>query len=58
MIKVRLQGTREEIIWFREQILARNVNVEIKEVSDFFNNKGTRNFVRNYMEINRAKRKR
>ncbi|MCP1111429.1 hypothetical protein M2145_002113 [Lachnospiraceae bacterium PF1-21] len=57
MIKVRLQGTREEILWFREQILARNGNIEVNEISDFFNNKGTKKFVRNYMEISKAKKR-
>ncbi|MCP1110805.1 hypothetical protein M2150_002523 [Lachnospiraceae bacterium PM6-15] len=55
MLKVRVQGTKEEILWLREQIIAHNKKVEISEVSDFYKNKGTKKFVRHYFEVNKAK---
>lgn len=58
MLKIRLQGTKEDIRWFRERVLEQNKSVNVSEVSDFYTNKGTKNFFRNYIEVKRAKKNR
>lgn len=55
MVKVRLQGTKQDIKWFIDRILKNNKEVEVLEVSDTFANKGTKNFVRVYSEVEKAK---
>jgi hypothetical protein len=53
MLKIRLQGTKNDIKWFRK-ILERNPKVEVLEFSDYFENKGTNRFYRVYVEVNKA----
>ena len=54
MLKIRIQGTEKDIRWFHK-ILERSRDLEITKRSDFFKNKGTNKFLRNYVEINRVK---
>lgn len=41
MLKIRLQGTKNDIKWFKK-ILERHPKVEVNEFSEFYQNKGTR----------------
>ncbi len=55
MLKIRLMGTRRDISWF-QRILQRCPRIEITELSDIYENKGTDRFFRNYMEVQRRKK--
>ena len=52
MLKVRLQGTKNDIRWFIK-LLERDKRLEVKNTSDLFNNKGTEKYKRLYTEIHR-----
>ena len=53
MVKVRLQGTKEDMEWLEEQ-LAQLPNVQITESSELFSNKGTNKYFRKYLEIEKT----
>ena len=50
MIKVRLQGTKEDIKWLQDQIRQLE-DVQITESTKVFPNKGTEKYFRKYLEI-------
>lgn len=50
MVKVRLQGTKEDMEWLEEQLL-QIPNVKITESSEIFSNKGTNKYFRKYLEV-------
>ena len=50
MLKVRLMGTRNDLMWFRK-ILEKNRNVNVLQVSDAYSNKGTDKYYRVYVEV-------
>ena len=50
MLKIRLQGTKKDIRWFRS-ILDQHRDVKVLQVSDPFSNKGTNNYFRVYAEV-------
>lgn len=50
MIKVRFQGTKEDMEWLQEQI-KQIPNIQITESSKVFPNKGTKKYFRKYIEI-------
>lgn len=52
MLKLRLQGTKNEIRWFLKT-LRRNPRIDLKNTSTFFENKGTEKFKRVYTEVYR-----
>lgn len=52
MLKVRLQGTLNDIRWFKG-LLERNEQVKVREVSEPFTNKGTNKYFRVYAEIDK-----
>lgn len=52
MIKVRLQGTKEDMEQLEKQ-LSECPEVKITESSETFSNKGTSKYYRKYLEINR-----
>ena len=56
MIKVRLQGTKEDLEWIENQ-LAGCKEVKITESSDTYSNKGTNKYFRKYLEINKNEEK-
>ena len=56
MLKVRIQGTKNDIRWFL-RLLQREPKVELKNTSTFFSNKGTDRYKRIYTEVNRASTK-
>ena len=53
MVKMRLQGTKEDMEWLEEQ-LAQLPNVQITESSELFSNKGTNKYFRMYLEIEKT----
>ena len=53
MVKMRLQGTKEDMEWLEEQ-LAQLPNVQITESSELFSNKGTNKYFRKYLEIEKT----
>ncbi|MBQ8232394.1 MAG: hypothetical protein IJZ34_10780 [Lachnospiraceae bacterium] len=54
MVKMRLQGTKEDMEWLEEQ-LVKLPNVQISESSEVYRNKGTNNYFRKYLEIEKVK---
>ena len=53
MIKVRLMGTKNEIVWF-QKILQRHPKVEVLEISELYSNKGTNKYYRAYAEVQKS----
>ena len=56
MIKVRMQGTKEDMEWLEEQ-LKKEPEVLITESSQAFQNKGTKRYYRRYLEIEKQENK-
>ncbi len=52
MLKIRLQGTKEDIDWFRS-IISNHQKIEIEEFSDCYANKGTKKYFRAYVEVSK-----
>ena len=50
VVKVRLQGTKEEMEWLEEQ-LQKIPCIRIIESSEIFKNKGTNKYFRKYLEV-------
>lgn len=53
MLKIRLMGTKNNIIWF-QKILYRNAKIEVTEFSELYPNKGTKKFYRAYVEVKKS----
>ncbi len=53
MLKIRLQGTEQEIEWFKK-ILLIIPQVKVREFSEPYPNKGTKKYYRVYSEIDKA----
>lgn len=52
MLKIRLQGTKNDIRWFI-RLLQRDKRLDLENVSIFFNNAGTERYKRVYAEVHR-----
>lgn len=52
MLKIRLQGTKNDIRWFI-RLLQRDKRLDLENVSTFFNNAGTERYKRVYAEVHR-----
>ncbi|MFR8171593.1 MAG: hypothetical protein ACLU9Q_12345 [Marvinbryantia sp.] len=50
MLKIRMQGTVQDIQWFKG-FLERHKEIKVKSVSEPFTNKGTKRYFRVYAEI-------
>ena len=50
MLKIRLQGTTNDIKWFKK-ILERDKRINVLEVSEPYANKGTKKYFRVYAEV-------
>ena len=50
MLKIRLQGTTNDIKWFRK-ILERDKRIQVLDISEQFANKGTKKYFRVYAEV-------
>ena len=57
MVKVRVMGTKKEIIRF-QKVLIKCPDLRMNEPSDIFTMKGTNNYFRNYMEVRFLEKKR
>jgi hypothetical protein len=55
MLKIRLQGTKNDIRWF-VRLLQRDKRFEVNNVSTFFDNVGTDKYKRVYAEVSRKKK--
>lgn len=53
MLKIRLQGTPKDILWFKK-ILERDKRIHLIEFSDMFSNKGTNKYFRVYAEVEKS----
>lgn len=53
MLKVRVMGTKNDIVWFR-RILQRHPKVEVMEFSELYTNKGTNKYYRAYAEVQKS----
>lgn len=53
MVKVRLQGTKEDMEWLEKQIKD-CPEIQITESSEAFSNKGTNKYFRKYLEVNKT----
>ena len=53
MLKIRLQGTDQEIEWFKEILLV-IPQIKVREFSELYPNKGTKKYFRVYSEIDKA----
>lgn len=53
MLKIRLQGTTNDIKWFKK-ILERDKRITLLEISQPFPNKGMKKYVRVYAEIEKG----
>ena len=53
MLKVRLMGTKNDIVWF-QKILQRHPKVEVLEISELYSNKRTNKYYRAYAEVQKA----
>ena len=53
MVKVRLQGTKEDMEWLEKQ-MEQIPNVQITESSELFSNKGTNKYFSKYLEIEKT----
>ena len=56
MLKIRLQGTHNDIEWFHK-ILEEHPNMKLTEFSDEYRNKGTNRYFRVYAEVEPIKGK-
>lgn len=54
MLKIRLQGTKNDIRWF-VRLLQRDKRFDVNNVSTFFDNVGTDKYKRVYAEVSRKK---
>lgn len=50
MLKIRMQGTKKDIHWFR-RLMERNMEIHVLQVSEIFSNKGTNKYFRAYAEV-------
>jgi len=53
VLKIRLMGTKNEIVWFERQLM-RNPKIDVQDFSEMFQNKGTDRFYRAYVEVRKA----
>ena len=53
MLKVRLIGTKNDIVWF-QKILQRHPKIEVLEISELYSNKGTSKYYRAYAEVQKS----
>ena len=55
MLKIRMQGTKNDLHWFR-RLLERQEDVDVKSVSEPFANKGTNKYFRAYADVERIEK--
>lgn len=55
MLKIRLMGTKKDIHWFAK-IMEECEDIRINERSTIYENKGTNNYYRAYLEVEDSKK--
>lgn len=55
MLKIRLQGTKNDLKWFRK-LLERDRRIQVLDISDTYTNKGTNKYYRVYAEVRKNKK--
>ena len=50
MLKIRMQGTKKDIHWFR-RLMEHDKSIHVLRVSEIFGNKGTNKYFRAYAEV-------
>ena len=55
MLKLRIMGTKNDIKWF-SKFLSRNKNISVLEISEPYENKGTKKYYRVYVEVEKNKK--
>ena len=55
MLKIRLQGTVKDIRWFK-RLLEKQQEIQVRQMSDIFSNKGTSRYFRSYVELDRKEK--
>ena len=55
MLKIRLQGTQQDIRWF-SKILQRHKLIKVLQISELFENKGTTKYYRTYAEVEKSEK--
>lgn len=55
MLKIRMQGTIQDLKWFR-RLLEHSEVVQVNRVSEAFANKGTKQFFRMYAEVEKIEK--
>lgn len=55
MLKIRLQGTKQDIRWF-SKILGRNKLIKVLQLSELFENKSTTKYYRAFAEIEKSEK--
>lgn len=55
MLKIRMQGTIQDLNWFR-RLLESSTEVQVNRVSEAFANKGTKKFFRMYAEVEKTRK--
>jgi len=55
MLKIRLQGTKKDINWFKK-LVEENEDVIVLQFSETFSNKGTKQYFRMYGEVEKNDR--
>ena len=55
MLKIRLQGTKNDLKWFRK-LLERDRRIHVLDISDIYTNKGTNKYYRVYAEVRKNKK--
>lgn len=55
MLKIRLQGTVKDIRWFK-RLLEKHQEIQVRQMSDIFSNKGTSRYFRSYVELDRKEK--
>ena len=53
MLKIRLMGTKSDIVWF-QKILSSDNKIEVLEISELYSNKGTSKYYRAYAEVKKS----
>ncbi len=56
MLKIRLQGTTNDLKWFKK-ILDRDTRIHLLQISEPLVNKGTNKYFRVYAEVEKNKEK-
>lgn len=55
MLKIRLQGTTNDIKWFKK-ILERDKRIKVLQVSEPYTNKGTNKYFRVYADVEKDRK--